>query len=214
MKLLDKKVAGVILAAGSATRMGDIKQLLPFRGKTILDHVIANVQKSALHEIILVLGYCSEKILQKIDLPAEYPDDLLGESPDIKIVINKEYTKGQSSSLKQGLENVSENCEGAMFLLGDQPLVTDTIINKLLYAFDTSDSPVVIPYCNEQRGNPVIIASSLFYRLESLSSDTGARVLFKEFEHEILKVSVDDKAILEDVDTKDDYEKLILKFNS
>ena len=206
MKSLNKKVAGVILAAGSASRMGSIKQLLPFRGKTILDHVIANAHKSALHEIIVVLGYCSDRIKQELNLP--------GDLSEIKFVINKEYRKGQSKSLKKGLENVSVDCDGAMFLLGDQPLVTDTIINKLIFAFETSDLPVVIPYCNGKRGNPVIVASSLFFRLESLSADTGPRVLFKEFEHEILKVSVSEKAILEDIDTKDDYEKLILKFSS
>ncbi|MCK5098765.1 MAG: nucleotidyltransferase family protein, partial [Desulfobacteraceae bacterium] len=140
MTTLNKKVAGVILAAGSASRMGSIKQLLPFRGKAILDHVIANAHKSALHEIILVLGYCSDKIKRELDLAG------------IKFVINKEYQKGQSGSLKKGLENVSINCDGAMFLLGDQPLVTDTIINKLIYAFETSDLPVVIPYCNGKRG--------------------------------------------------------------
>jgi len=199
MKLSNKKVAGVILAAGSASRMGSIKQLLPFRGKTILEHVIANAHRSALHEVILVLGYCSDKIKSKID------------SSGIKIVINKEYQKGQSHSLKKGLEKVSANCKGVMFLLGDQPLVTESIMNKLINTFEISDSPIVIPYCNGKRGNPVIIARSLFSRLESLSADTGARVLFKEFKHEILKVSVTNKAILEDIDTMDDYEKLLSK---
>ena len=209
MKLLNKKVGGIILAAGVASRMGDIKQLLPFRGKTILDHVIANAHKSALCEIVVVLGYCSDKIRQELDLS----DDLSGDIPGIKFVINKEYLKGQSESLKKGLNKISADCDGAMFLLGDQPLVTDAIINKLIYAFETSASPVVIPYCNGKRGNPVIIAKSLFSRLNSLSADTGPRVLFKEFEHKILKVPVVDKAILEDIDTKDDYEKLILKFS-
>jgi molybdenum cofactor cytidylyltransferase len=203
MKALKKKVAGVILAAGSSSRMGKTKQLLPFKGKTILDHVLGNAQKSALHELILVLGHCADEIIQSLDLPAYFPD--------IKIVINKEYQKGQSESLKKGLEKVSGNYDGAMFILGDQPLVTDVIINKLLYAFESSDSSFVVPYCNEKRGNPVIIAKSLFHRLQSLTQDTGARVLFKEFEHEILKVSITDKAILEDMDTKEDYEKLIGK---
>jgi len=203
MKALNKKVAGVILAAGSASRMGKTKQLLPYKDKIILDHVIANSQKSELSEFVLVLGYCADEIMQNIDLSDCYSD--------IEIVINKDYQNGQSSSLKKGLEKVSDNCDGAMFLLGDQPLVTDAIINKLLYAFETSDASFVIPYCNGKRGNPVIAARSMFPRLNSLSADNGARVLFKEFENEIIKVPVDDNAILEDIDTKDDYEKLILK---
>ncbi|MCP3898488.1 MAG: molybdenum cofactor cytidylyltransferase [Desulfobacteraceae bacterium] len=202
MKKLRKKVAGIILAAGSSSRMGSVKQLLPFRDKTLLDHVIDNAQKSLLDEVVLVLGHCSDKIIQSLDLQDA--------SSRLKIVINNEYEKGQSSSLKKGLENISTNCDGAMFLLGDQPLVTDTIINELLNAFDSSDLPIVIPYCNEKRGNPVIIAKALFFRLKSLSADAGARVLFKELENEILKVPFSDTAILEDIDTKDDYKKLIL----
>jgi molybdenum cofactor cytidylyltransferase len=209
MKPLKKKIAGVILAAGSASRMGAVKQLLPFKGKPILEHVIANAHKSALHEIILVLGCCADEIKQKLDL-----QESLSLKPSIiKIVINNEFIKGQSNSLKKGLNNVSMDCDGAMFLLGDQPLVTDVIINKLIYAFETSDLPVLIPYCNEKRGNPVIIARPLFDRLQSLSGDTGPRVLFKEFKHKILKVPVDNKAILEDIDTKDDYKNLNLKFS-
>jgi molybdenum cofactor cytidylyltransferase len=203
MKSINKKVAGVILAAGSSSRMDSIKQLLPFKGKTILDHVIANAKKSLLYEIILVLGYSSDKVKQEIDC--------YGDSFNIKIVINNDFLKGQSDSLKKGLKNLSGNCDGAMFLLGDQPLVTDIIINKLIYAFESSDLPIIIPFCNGKRGNPVIIAKPLFSRLESLTGDTGPRVLFKEFEHGILKVPVADKAIFKDIDTKEDYERLILK---
>ncbi len=200
MKKLRKKVAGIILAAGSSSRMGSTKQLLPFKGKTILDHVIDNALNSALSEIILVLGYCSDQIIQSLDLHRDFSE--------IKIIINRKYKDGQSSSLKKGLEKISANCDGTMFLLGDQPLVTDTIINKLLNVFESSDLPIVVPYCNEKRGNPVIIAKALFPRLKSLSTDAGARVFFEELEHEILKVPVDDRAILEDIDTKNDYEKL------
>ncbi len=205
MEIVTKKLAGVILAAGSAHRMGRIKQLLPFRGKPILDHVINNAQRSVLSETVLVLGHCSDLIQRELN----FLNNSHSNSSDIKIIINKEYRKGQSDSLKKGLEHISFDCDGAMFLLGDQPLVNETIINKLIYAFETSDLPIVIPYCNGKRGNPVIIARSLFFCLKSLTADTGARVLFKKLEHKILKVAVADQAILEDIDTKEDYDRLL-----
>ena len=180
--------------------MGKTKQLLPLGKNTLLGQVIQNAGKSALHEIIVVLGHCAEKIEQAIDLSGT------------KVVRNAAYSKGQSTSLIKGLENVSPICDAAIFLLGDQPLVTAAIINRLIHAFETSTAPIIIPYCNGKRGNPVIIARPLFHRLKSLSADTGARTLFDEFKKSILKVSIPDKAILVDVDTIDDYEKLKKKF--
>ena len=193
MSTSSKKIAGVILAAGSASRMGKTKQLLPFGKRTLLGQVVQHAKKSGLHEIIVVLGHDADKIERAIDFSGT------------KIIRNTAYSKGQSTSLIKGLENISSICDAAMFLLGDQPFVTAGIINKLINAFETSNAPIVIPYCHGKRGNPVIIAKSLFHRLKSLSADTGARALFNEFKKSILKVSVPDEAILVDVDTMDDY---------
>lgn len=194
-----QKISGIILAAGSASRMGKTKQLLPFGKNTLLGQVIQNARESALHEIIVVLGHRADEIEQVIDVSGT------------KVVRNPDYLNGQSTSLIKGLENVSPLCNAAMFLLGDQPLVTAAIINKLIAALQISPAPIVIPYCNGIRGNPVIIARPLFHRLESLSGDTGPRVLFDEFKDDILKVPVSDEAILVDVDTKEDYEDLLCK---
>jgi len=197
MSLPRKKIAGVILAAGSASRMGKTKQLLPFGKTTLLGQVVEATEKSALHEIIVVLGHEADEIHQTLDLS------------NTKIIMNKEYAKGQSTSLIKGLENVSPVCDAAMFLLGDQPLVTANIINRLINAFETAGALITIPYCNDKRGNPVIIARSLFHRLKSLSADIGARDLFDEFKESILKVQIPDNAILVDIDTMDDYKKLV-----
>lgn len=197
MNLPGKKTAGIILAAGSGSRMGKTKQLMPFGKTTLLGQVVEAAKKSALHEIIIVLGYKAEKIRKTLD------------SANTKIIINRGYSKGQSTSLIKGLENVSSVCDAAMFLLGDQPLVTAGIINQLIDAFESTDALITIPYCNGKRGNPVIIARPLFYRLKSLSADIGARDIFNEFKESILKVQIPDNAILNDVDTMDDYKKLI-----
>jgi len=199
MNFSKKKVAGVILAAGSASRMGKIKQLMPFGKTTLLGQVLKTATASALHEIIVVLGYQAEQINQHLDLS------------NATIVINKEYAKGQSTSLIKGLEKVSSVCDAAMFLLGDQPLVTAEIINRLINAFETANALITIPCCNGKRGNPVIIARPLFHNLTSLSADTGARAVFEVFRESIYHVPISDTAILFDVDTMEDYERLILK---
>ena len=179
--------------------MEKTKQLLPFGKTNILGTVIQNACQSKLDEIVTVIGHRADKIQQNVDFS------------NTKIVRNRKYQMGQSTSLIKGLEAISADCDGAIFLLGDQPLITSDIINCLVQAFETSDSRIIIPYFNGQRGNPVIVAKSLFTRLKSISGDTGPRVLFKEFKNSILKVPIPDTAILVDVDTKEDYEKLISK---
>jgi len=197
MEYANKKVSGIILAAGSASRMGKTKQLLPFKGRPILEHVISNARLSNLYEIIVVLGQSAKKIQHDIDLTST------------KTIINNEYIKGQSTSLIKGLEKISPLCDAAMFLLADQPLITPVTINTIIKAFENSNLSITIPYYNDIRGNPVIIAKSLFQNLKSLSGDTGPRILFNNFKDSILKVPVQDKAILIDVDTQNDYKKLI-----
>ncbi|MEN8212015.1 MAG: nucleotidyltransferase family protein [Thermodesulfobacteriota bacterium] len=199
MAASSKKIAGIILAAGSGVRMDKTKQLLPFKSKPLLSHVIENARQSNLYEIIVVLGHSADEIKNTIDFSGT------------KTVINSKYLKGQSTSLIKGLENISPVCDAAMFLLGDQPLITPSTLNTIIQAFITSKSPITIPYYNNIRGNPVIIAKSLFHELKLLSGDTGPRILFKKFHKSILKVQISDNAITVDVDTKADYDKLISK---
>ena len=200
MSVLLKKISGVILAAGLASRMGTPKQLLPFKGMLLPDHVINSAKKSNLHEIIVVLGHCADEICLNIDLSGT------------KTVINNEYLNGQSTSVIKGIEKVSKVCDAAMFLLADQPLITPDIINKIIRAFEINQKPIAIPYYGKTRGNPVIIDKSLFHDLRSLTSDTAPRILFKNKKSSIIKVAISDKSILIDVDTKDDYKKLISKY--
>ncbi len=198
---LIKKTAGIILAAGSATRMGKTKQLLAFEGTTLLGRVLENATKSDLDELIVVLGHDAGTILKTIDFS----------NIGIKTVINKNYAHGQSTSLIKGLEAVSPSSAGALFLLSDQPLITTGIINQMIKAFQTSNAPIIIPFCKGRRGNPVIISRDLFPKLTSLSADTGARVIFDEYKDSIEKVNIENDDILFDVDTVTDYENLLTR---
>lgn len=199
---LHKKVSGIILAAGTASRMGRTKQLLPYQGKPMLAHVLENVKQSRLHEVIVVLGHDADTIRQQVSLKGVIQAD------------NPDHAKGQSTSVVKGISKVSTDSDGAMFLLADQPLITPEIINRILSGFETTDKPIVIPVYENIRGNPVIISRSLFPELTSLSGDTGARVLFEKFQSDILKINIQDSGILLDIDTQKDYESLLKKNNA
>lgn len=191
------RVAGIVLAAGKATRMGRTKQLLPFRGKSVLEWVVDHALASGLHRVVVVLGH-----------DAGLLEPLLRER-DVTVVVNPQYGEGQSSSLKAGLGVLTDETEAALFLLGDQPLVTAEIIDRILSAYETSPSPIVMPVCEGRRGNPVLFARETFPAILGLSGDCGARGIFEEYAGRILAVPVESRAILADIDTEEDYRRLL-----
>lgn len=190
-------VAGVILAAGEAKRMGRSKLLLPFKAGTIIESVVTAARQSPLDPVVIVLGHKAEKIQATVDLDA------------VNVVINPDFRQGQSTSLKAGIHKLPKTCRGAMFLLGDQPRITPAIIETLIHSFNPQQDRLVIPTCQGQRGNPVIIHRALFRQLLELEGDTGARPLFQEFKAQIHWVEMADEHLFLDVDTPDDYRALL-----
>lgn len=191
-------IVGIILAAGEGSRMGGaIKQMLPFKGKTVLECVIDNAFASSLKRVIVVIGHRA---------------DLIGpllEGKDVTVVINGDYESGQSSSIKAGLRVLPEECGAVLFMLGDQPLVTPETINQILSAYRTSENPIVLPVFNGKRGNPVLFSHETFSRLELLDGECGARALFDEYPEKLLQVEVNDPYIHFDLDDEDDYLRLL-----
>lgn len=195
----DCRVAGVILAAGSSSRIGEVKQLLGFRQTTVLGEVIKNASRSLLDEVILVLGHGADEIRKALRFEG------------VRVVINEEHVQGQSTSLRAGLSNVSEDTDAVMFILGDQPLVGPEVMNALIDGYCRTRAPIVLPTHRGRRGNPVVIDRTLFARVESITGDVGARVLFQEYAEEIVEIDVEDDSIHFDLDTWEDYQKLLDK---
>lgn len=198
-----KKVGGIILAAGRATRMGSTKQLLPFKDTTLLGHVTRQALDSNLDSVSIVLGHDSERIKQSLE--TEFGQAIP------RIIMNAHYLSGQSTSLVEGLRHISKDTDGAMFLLADQPMITAAILNRIIDAFCVSAPIAAVPFHNDRRGNPVIISKELFAELRGLTGDTGARNLLKKYADRILKVDIADPAIFMDIDTHPDYLHFIEK---
>ncbi len=191
-------VPGIILAAGKGSRMGENKLLLPFCGKPILQHVIDAARATPLSPLILVLGPDADTI--RLDL------NLTG----LTVIVNPDSIRdGYASSLKVGLSALSKPCMGAMFLLGDQPLVTRKTVKKLLAAFQAEPDRWVAPAYKGQRGNPVITPASWFDKIFSLKGDTGPRHHLKNPSARLKLVVVPDPGVVFDVDTPKNYQRLI-----
>jgi molybdenum cofactor cytidylyltransferase len=162
--------------------------------------VVNNALASALHRVIVVLGHEAEAVKPLL------------EQRKVTTVVNPRYGEGQSSSLKAGLQKLAGDCEAALFLLGDQPLVTPETIDLIIGVYAESPSPIVIPTFNGRRGNPVLFSRETFPRIETLRGDCGARALFQEYDGEIRSIAVPTPAILLDLDTKEDYRRLLQEF--
>ena len=193
------KIGLILLAAGASNRLGNFpKQLLEFRGKTLARHSAENALASECGKICVVLGANAEKIKREIDdLP-------------IAIVVNENWQSGMSSSLKCGLEKLLEiepNLSAVVVMLGDQPLIDSTIINRLIEAFSETQKPVIASQYAETVGVPAIFARSVFNEILNLSADGGAKQVIKKYAASVEKISVPEAAF--DVDTRTDYENLL-----
>jgi molybdenum cofactor cytidylyltransferase len=194
-------VSAVILAAGTSTRMGQPKQLLPLNGTTLLACAIENVRSAGLAEIVLVLGASAEVIRR------ELPRSLL---EGLQVVINQTYAEGMASSLRKGLSALHPQSAAALIILGDQPLVRPQTLREIVAGYHCSGAKIVIPSHQGKRGNPVLLSRSVFPEVMALEGDTGCRAIFSNHFDAIFKVEVEDQGILLDIDNQDDYDRLKL----
>jgi molybdenum cofactor cytidylyltransferase len=192
-------IAGIILSAGESKRMSTPKQLLPWRKTFILQQVIENAQASRLGMILLVLGSRADEIAGKIKI-----------SSKTRIVINRDFKEGMSSSVKCGVQNAPEAAEAFMLLLGDQPSIDPDIINKLIDCYQTDKHGIIIPVYDGRRGHPVVF--DVKYKQELLAiGDGGAKVVVDNHVRDILEVHVVSPEVLTDIDTPQDYQNAIGK---
>jgi molybdenum cofactor cytidylyltransferase len=188
-------VSGIILSAGESTRMGSLKQLLPFGQKTVMETVIGNFLQADLYEIIVVLGHQAEQISR-----------VLGKSP-IKRVINEKYKDGMLSSVQRGIEATDENTEAFLIGLGDQPFVPASVIIKLLESFRECGKGIVIPSYNKKRGHPIVIHAKYRDEISHLDTNVGLRQLVYEHEDDLAYVDVPSDEVIRDMDFPEDYER-------
>ncbi len=190
-----------MLAAGASRRLGNSpKQLLEFRGKTLIRRAAENALASRCDKICVVLGANAEKIEREIgDLPLE-------------IVVNEDWASGMGASLKCGLEKLLEaapNLSAVVVTLGDQPLIDAGIIDNLIEAFLKTQKPIVASEYEETVGVPAIFARSLFDELANLAAEEpgGAKRIIEKYAASVEKIPVPEAAF--DIDTRADYENLL-----
>jgi molybdenum cofactor cytidylyltransferase len=194
---MQKFISGLILAAGTSSRMGQPKQLLPFRGTILLDWVMAQAESaSALNEVIVVLGRAADEIQPRL------------RSTRAKVIVNPVFTEGCSGSYKAGMATIDPRAEAVMVLLGDQPGVESAVIDQVAEDWRTKAGTIALTSYRGRRGHPMVFARELFDQLRQLSGDKAAWKILDAHPDWVRDVAVD-YAFPDDVDTRQDYEALL-----
>ena len=184
------RIGAVVLAADLSSRTGVDKLLMPLWGKPLVRHAVEAAVASRAAAVVVVTGDRAREVEASLDgLP-------------VNIVENKEYSGGSSTSLKCGLKALPADCDGAVILLGDMPLVVPSLIDGLIAAFDPAEGrAIVVPVRSGRRGNPVLWARRFFPELFALEGDKGAKDLMVLHRDQIHELEAADDGPLIDIDT-------------
>jgi molybdenum cofactor cytidylyltransferase len=185
------RIAGLVLAAGQSRRMGTLNKLLiGIDGKPMVRHVAEAVAASQASPLIVVTGHERERVEAALaDIAAGF-------------VHNPDYASGLSTSVKAGLAALPAEIDGAVICLGDMPRVAAAEINRLIAAFNPVEGRAIcVPTRRGKRGNPVLIAKSLFAELTSISGDVGARDVVAGHPELVTEIEMESDGVLTDIDT-------------
>ena len=198
IKNIDNQVWGIILAAGSSTRMGEPKLLLPFRGKVIIQHTLDECLKSNLDGILIVVNSQIKKLVKESQMEGVN-----------KVVLNEFSNEGMSTSVKLGLQSLPDFVQAAVFLLGDQPLMTSQEINQIINAYRRQPNYSIIQAkYQDGNGHPVLFKRNMFPHLLNISGDEGGKSVIAKFKEHVYYSEMKRKNI-PDIDTPEDYKLLI-----
>ena len=186
-------ISSILLTAGKSKRMaGENKLTKEIQGIPLIKHSVKNILSSSIDELIIVLGYQSEIIEKLID-----------KHEKIKFVFNKDFESGMSSSIKTGINHLSNNAQAFFICLGDMPMINPDIYSKLIKSRNKKD--ILVPTYNKEQGNPVLFSISMKSIIMSVKGDKGAKQILEQNKNKILKIEIDDINITKDFNTRSDF---------
>lgn len=194
------RVAAIVLAAGSSSRFGQPKLLMPWKNSTVIGSIISTIQTSGIREIHVITGgsrTAVEKVLTPFLVHLDFNLDFANQS-----MIN---------SLQVGIRSISPPIKAAMIFLGDQPLVTSYIIRKILKEYLNSTSDLIVPVFQNHKGHPWILGQGHWGEILSMTPEVTLRDFLHRHESNLNYVPVRSAAILRDFDTKSEYRSILSK---
>jgi CTP:molybdopterin cytidylyltransferase MocA len=185
-------LAAVILSGGASQRMGSPKALVPYQGRSFLEHLLHISKHEKIGVRRVVLGADAQAIAAAVSLR---PDE---------VVVNKDWEKGQLNSIQAAVRSLPGGTDGILLCLIDHPLVSRELISELIERFYSSGKAIVLPVYKGRRGHPVIFAARFYEELLAAPPETGARAVAWAHSDEVSEMDTIEKGCvlnLNDPDT-------------
>jgi len=208
-------LAAVILSAGQSSRMGSPKALVPFRGRTFLEHLLEAVEANRIVQIPgkdpaaghgigwlrVVLGAHVQEITSQLALdPAN-------------VVVNPDWKQGQLSSIQAAVRSLPEGqTDGMLLFLVDHPLVSAVVVGEIIAQFYATGRPIVLPKFRGKRGHPVIFGRRLYDELLNAPVDQGARAVVWAHAAEVLEVPTEDEGVALNLNDPESLRRALERF--
>jgi molybdenum cofactor cytidylyltransferase len=189
-------VAGLVLAAGGSRRLGHPKQLLPFRGATLLDATMETARACAFDQLLVTLGGAADDVREQVDLSGA------------QVVVNDAYGEGCSSSISAAMDALDRRAGVLVLLLGDQPGVTWRTVRTL--RAERGNAPLAVCRYDDGRGHPFAFDRAAFDDLRDLEGDKAVWKLLDRRSADVTEVRIAG-AVPPDIDTWADYEAVLAR---
>ncbi len=190
-------LGAVILAAGKSERFGANKLLMPWQGKKMIEVILEIVTAMGFEEVVLVYG---DEIVEK-----------MAQKFQVKAIHNPSRDLGLSESVRYGINALSEEVEGIMFFLGDQPNLEKEILLELMAIFSEAPEKIIVPTCGGKPGNPVIFPQKYRKNLTELEGDQGGKQIIRGLKDGVVYHPVKAGDFCLDIDTPEDYQDFLRK---
>lgn len=194
-------VSAILTAAGESTRMGRPKPLLPWCGTTLVEYQVSSLVRAGVSEVIAVLGHQAEAVAPYV------------RGPNVRHVVNPDYRKGKSTSVKAGLKAIYRDADAILLLAVDQPRPS-LIISQVIQSHLESGALITSPRRQGRGGHPVIFSGALRAEMERISEESeGLRAVFRAHDSQVNAVQIDDPRIRLDLNTYGEYERAKISYD-
>lgn len=182
--------AGLVLAAGASLRLGEAKQLLPYRGRTLLDATLDMARACGFDQLLVTLGGSAAQVRERVDLSG------------CTVVDNPDFSDGCGSSIRSAVPAVTS--DALVLLLGDQPGIDPADVRR------TADAPTPIAVCryDDGLGHPFLFRREVFGDLSTVDGDKAVWKLLHSGRYPVTEVPAAGPVPI-DVDTREDYRRLL-----
>ena len=190
-------ISAIVVAAGLSTRMGQLKQLLPYGEHTVIEQVVSVLLASLVDEVLVVTGHERGSVETAL---AKWP---------IKTVFNADYAEGEMlSSVQAGLRAVATEGEAALLAVGDMPAIEGDVVAQLIQAYRAAgNNSVYIPSYQMRAGHPILVPRPYWGAILSLPKGDTLRSVLRAESTRVQWVVVDTPSVLRDMDTPADYQR-------